>query len=101
MKGMSSRRRCHTMVRPSNGTGTFTGIAHVGPGYVNTFGRVDCTWDGGSSGSFSGRVDASALAEDLFISQRVSKQLQENQARRARSGLTAAGGGDERGAGVA
>jgi len=53
---------------PSNGTGTFTGAAHVGPGYVNTWGRVDCTWDGGSSGSFSGRVDASTRADDLFIS---------------------------------
>jgi len=53
---------------PSNGTGTFTGIAHAGPGYVNALGRVDCTWSGGSSGSFSGRVDAKALADDLIIS---------------------------------
>jgi hypothetical protein len=53
---------------PSNGTGTFTGIAHAGPGYVNLFGRVNCTWDSGSSGSFSGRVDGKTLAEDLIIS---------------------------------
>jgi len=53
---------------PSNGSGTFTGIAHAGPGYVNCLGRVDCTWDGGSSGSFSGRVDAKTLADDLIIS---------------------------------
>jgi hypothetical protein len=29
---------------------------------------VDCTWDSGSSGSFSGRVDGKTLADDLIIS---------------------------------
>jgi hypothetical protein len=53
---------------PSNGTGTFTAVAHVGPGYVNSLGRVDCTWDGASSGGFSGRVDAKTYADDLIIS---------------------------------
>jgi hypothetical protein len=29
---------------------------------------VDCTWSGGSSGSFSGRIDAKTYADDLIIS---------------------------------
>ena len=53
---------------PNNGTGTFTGVAHVGPGYVNALGRVDCTWDGASGGLFSGRIDAKTFTDDLIIS---------------------------------
>ena len=52
---------------PSNGSGTFTGAAYAGPGYVHSSGRVDCTWGGGLSGAFSGRVDTKALADDLII----------------------------------
>jgi hypothetical protein len=50
---------------PSGGTGTFTGTAYCGPGYVNATGRVDCTWS--SSGGFSGRVDAHAATTDVMV----------------------------------
>ena len=53
---------------PSNGTGTFTGIGYAGPGYVNSSGRVDCTWDGVGSGGFGGRVDTKAVTYDAIIS---------------------------------
>ena len=55
------------VLAPSNGTGTFNGIASVGPGYLNATGRVDCVWGGGFSGAFSGRIDANATAYDCII----------------------------------
>ena len=56
------------VLAPSNGSGSFHGIASVGPGYANATGRVECVWGGGFSGAFSGRIDATATAYDCIIS---------------------------------
>ncbi len=53
---------------PSNGSGTLTGGAHAGPGYVSPFARVNCTWSGGFSGAFWGKTRATIQTDDFIIS---------------------------------
>src|SRR6186713_2942049 len=52
----------------SNGTGTYTGHAFAGPGWVSSFGRQDVQWNSGFSGGSSGQTRSRAQADDFVIS---------------------------------
>ena len=52
---------------PSSGTGSLTGAAYAGPGYVSPFARIDCTWSSGFSGTFAGKTRARITSDDLII----------------------------------
>ena len=52
----------------SNGTGTYTGHAFAGPGWVSSFSRQDVQWTSGFSGGSSGNTRSRAQADDFIIS---------------------------------
>jgi len=52
----------------ANGTGTYTGHAFAGPGWVSSFGRQDVQWNSGFSGGSSGQTRSRAQADDFVIS---------------------------------
>lgn len=52
----------------ANGTGTYTGHAFAGPGWISAFGRQDVQWNSGFSGGSSGETRSRAQADDFIIS---------------------------------